>query len=116
MHESEFQAFLTMMTTSLEVFESLKDARFYMDHIISGKSGYEGDYSYHGIENLPTIGSSVSGFYDAGDGSKPYLFRVVGLTFYEAEVSELRESKAIGAILIDPVMESPVKGTAAIAA
>jgi hypothetical protein len=85
-----------------------------VDHIIVGDR-YEGDYPY-GIETLPSVGSSVNGYYNNGEGSKPYIFRVVGVCFYEAEVTALRHSKGIGAILIDPVMENHIKETPAIAA
>jgi hypothetical protein len=115
MNESDFDQYLTAMLTTLESLESLRGEHFWMDHIIAGQE-YEGDYLYNGVENLPNVGSSVNGFYDDGDGSKPYIFRVVAVTFYEVEVTAPRHSKSIGAILIDPVMENPVKGTPAIAA
>jgi hypothetical protein len=95
--------------------DELSKKTFWMDHTIAGEDS-EGDYCYEGSSNLPTIGSSVHGFYDAGEGSKPYIFRVIGVCFYEFEIGAPRHSKAIGAILIDPVMENHIKEAPAIAA
>jgi hypothetical protein len=103
MNEADFQQYIDVLFESFAQMESLKDKKFWMDHIIVGDRS-EGDYPYEGSSSLPAIGSSVNGFYDAGEGSKPYIFRVIGICFYEVEVSAPRHSKSIGAILIDPVM------------
>jgi hypothetical protein len=114
MNDADFDNYMTAMMLTLESLESLKGERFWMDHIIVGDK-HEGDYSYE-LETLPNVGSSVNGFYNNGEGSKPYIFRVVGVCFYEAEVTAPRHSKGIGAILIDPVMENHIKETPAITA
>ena len=78
---------------------------FWMDHIIAGHE-YEGDYQYTNVNALPSIGSTVSGFYNDADTSKQYIFRVIAVCLYEVEVRPAIHSKSIGAILIDPVMPS----------
>jgi hypothetical protein len=103
MNEYDFERYIAPFHDAME---SLQGKKFYMDHMIAGEQR-EGDYLYHGIENLPPIGSSVNGVYRAGEGiSTPYIFRVVGMCFYEVEVNRPRHSKSIGAILIDPVIPS----------
>ena len=90
--------------------ESKANARIWMDHMVAGENT-EGDYLYEGRDSLPEVGSSVTGYYDSGEGSKPYIFRVVGICFYEVQEMRQRNSKSIGAILIDPVMENYLKET-----
>jgi hypothetical protein len=88
--------------------EELSKETFWMDHMIAGEES-EGDYCYEGSSSLPTIGSSVHGFYYVEEDCKPYIFRVIGICFYEFDASEPRHSKSIGAILIDPVMENYIR-------
>jgi hypothetical protein len=81
---------------------------FWMDHMIAGYES-EGDRRYEKVNDLPDIGGSVMGYYDDGESSKEYIFRVIAICLYDLEVRPATNSKSIGAILIDPVMENHIK-------
>lgn len=103
MNEDTFYEIFDSIDRALAQIEKLKDANFYLDHLIVPWSG-DGDRLYNGIDSVPKVGEGIQGFYEG----KPYLLQVIGFSFYEVDYQPA-SSKSIGCLLLNPIAPSDLE-------